>query len=190
MSTNTKAPVLVKDELLDGRGTKFGKTVIDRYFQMPNGKVIPILCITTSGVEPVIVFAISDEGKIFLIRQFRFGTNDWMIELPGGCKKPGQSYEDTARAELLEETGVEATKIEIIGRPLAFNPALEDAKVIAAVATGCKVVGDQSLEDMETATVLEVTVAEFRRMAKTGEIGDAKTVAIGYLALDHLGFLG
>src|SRR3989344_5469286 len=114
VGNNLKAPVLVKDELLDDRSAKFGKTVINRHFQMSNGKTYPILCITTSGAVPVVVFPISDDEKIFLIRQFRFGTNDWIIELPGGCKNPEQSYEDAARMELSQETGVEATKLEII----------------------------------------------------------------------------
>jgi 8-oxo-dGTP pyrophosphatase MutT (NUDIX family) len=141
-------------------------------------------------MDPFIVFALTEHGNVFLVNQFRFGINGWVLELPGGCPKLGQTWEDVARAELLEEAGVEASEMKIIGRPMPFNPALENTRFTAVLATGCKVVMPQNLDSAEMIIVAEISVESFREMLKKGEITDAKTVAIGYLALDHLGLLG
>lgn len=186
-----QAPVLVEERTLDDRAARFGKQIVERDFRMPDGKVFPILCVTSPGMDPVIVFAVTeDEQTVFLVNQFRFGVNDWVLELPGGCPKTGQTWEDVARAELLEEVGVEARKMRVIGAPMAFNPALGNVRFTAVLAIGCKVARSQDLDSTEVMTVREIPVLKFRKMLKRGEITDAKSVAIGYLALDHLGLLG
>lgn len=184
-----QAPVLVRERVLDDRSAQFGKTVVERDFRMPGGNVVPILCISSPGMDPFIVFALTTRGTIFLVNQFRFGINGFVLELPGGCPKPGQTWEDVARTELLEETGVEASKMRVIGEPIAFNPSLENTRFTAVLATGCRVVRPQDLDSSETMTVKEITIGKFREMLKKCEITDAKTVAIGYLVLDHLGLL-
>ncbi len=184
------APVLIEERSIDMRAARFGKHVVERDFKMANGKVFPILCVTAANIYPVILFPMTDRGTIYLLNQFRFGTKSWVHELPGGCPKPTQGWEEAAAHELREEIGAVATKLEKIGGPMPLNPALEDNTVVAVVATGCKLVGDQKLDQSEEAIVSEVTVAEFRKLVKEGMIVDSKTVAIGYLALDHLGFLG
>ena len=182
-------PVLVKERILDDRGTKFGKTIIERDFQMLNGETYPILCVSISGIVPVVIFPLTDRGTVLLLNQFRFGINAFTYELPGGCSKK-MHWQEAAKEELLEETGAVASSIELIGGPIELDPALGDARVLAVLAKGCTIVKSQHLDATEEAEVVEITVAEFREMARSGKITDAKTVAIGYLALDHLGLLG
>jgi ADP-ribose pyrophosphatase len=183
------APVLVDERVLDDRATIFGKQIVERDFRMSDGSVLPVLCVINLGMSPVIVFALTERRTVFLVNQFRFGINGWVLELPGGCPKPGQNWEDATRAELLEEIGAEARDVKVIGE-MALNPVLGDICFSAVLATGCRVVCSQDLDSTETMTVVEVSINEFREMLKKGEITDAKTVAVGYLALDHLGLLG
>lgn len=184
------APVLVEQRVLDDRATRFGKQIVERHFKMPDGEVLPILCVINLGMDPIIVFALTERGTVFLVNQFRFGISGWVLELPGGCPKPGQTWEDAARTELLEEVGAEARDMKVIGESMMLNPVLGNIHFNAVLATGCKVVRAQDLDSTEIMTVMEVSVGKFREMLKKGEITDAKTVAVGYLALDHLGFLG
>ena len=182
-------PELVKDEVLDERASKYGKTVINRHFRMPNGSIHEILCVSTSSLVPVIIFPVTRKGTVLFVNQYRFGTNESSIELPGGISKKGESIIDTAYAELSEEVGAVAESFEIIGSPMAINPALHDAKIIAVLATGCCITRAKDLDETEALSVMEFSISECRRMIRGGEVSDSKTVAISYIALDHLGLL-
>ena len=156
---------------------------------MGDGKEVSSLCVATPHKDPSIIFPITNDGIVLLVRQFRFAVNAWVYELPGGVPKLGQTWREVAQEELLEEVGAVAEAMRIIGNPLPFNPALQDARAIAILATGCRVVRPQTLGESETMDVQKVTIAQFRANLKSGKYCDSKTVAIGYLALDHLGLL-
>jgi len=185
----SQAPKLVADRILNDTYARFGKVIIERDFQMPDGQVLPILCVANSGMDPFIIFALTEQKTVFLVNQFRFGTNEWLLELPGGNPKAGQTWEEGVQAELLEEVGAEAHEVKIIGTPMPFDPALGNARFTAVLATGCRIVRPQHLGSAEIMTIKELPVTKFREMLKNGKITDAKTVAAGYLALDHLGLL-
>jgi ADP-ribose pyrophosphatase len=70
----------------------------------------------------VTILAVTAEGKIPLVRQYRPVLDSPSLELPSGHVNPSDaSYEDAARRELLEETGYRAGKLEFLG---ALNPDL------------------------------------------------------------------
>ncbi len=189
-----KIPVFNGETVISEEYARFGKKVVVRSFETSDGKVLGFLCTVNPHADPAIIFAVTDHGTVFLVDQFRHATRAFEMELPGGCLKPGQTWEDawekTARAELREEVGVEATEMRVIGGRMPFNPALEDNYFRAVLATGCRVVQEQKLDDTEVMTIREVSLSEFRNMLRAGQITDAKTIAVGHLALDHLGLLG
>lgn len=188
-SNTAQLPVLIGERVIDDRYAKYGKGVVERDFKMPDGKVLPMICITSPQMNPIIIFAVTCDKEVLLVNQFRFATNELVCELPGGCPKPGQNWEDVATAELMEEVGAEALEMKVIGKPIPFNPALQDCKFTAVLATGCRIVKPQTLDEGEQMTVMKIDILHFRKMLKEGEITDAKTIATGYLALDHLGLL-
>ncbi|OGF23735.1 hypothetical protein A3H09_03320 [Candidatus Falkowbacteria bacterium RIFCSPLOWO2_12_FULL_45_13] len=53
----------------------------------------------------ILVAALTGQGNLVLVQQFRFPTHDTYLELPGGGANKGEPMELTARRELLEETG-------------------------------------------------------------------------------------
>lgn len=67
----------------------------------------------------VMIVPVRSDGRIILVRQYRYLNDRESIEFPGGGVKSGQSFEDMAAQELREEAGVEATSLEKIGD---FNP--------------------------------------------------------------------
>ncbi len=63
----------------------------------------------------VAVLALTESGQVLLVRQYRPTTESYTLELPSGHAETEEPPEDTARRELLEETGYEAEKMELIG---------------------------------------------------------------------------
>jgi len=61
------------------------------------------------------VFALTDEGRVLAVRQYRPAIEQFSIEFPAGLVDPGESPAETARRELLEETGYAAESVELIG---------------------------------------------------------------------------
>jgi 8-oxo-dGTP pyrophosphatase MutT (NUDIX family) len=63
----------------------------------------------------VCVVAVPAEGGLLLVRQYRPAVAASCLELPGGHVDPGESPEESARRELLEETGYRAERLELLG---------------------------------------------------------------------------
>ena len=65
--------------------------------------------------DAVCVIAMTSEQQILLVKQYRPAVNCETMELPGGHVQNNETPEETARRELLEETGFKADSIELIG---------------------------------------------------------------------------
>lgn len=63
----------------------------------------------------VCVFALASDGKVLMVKQFRPALGRSTVELPSGHVEKGQTPAQAARAELLEETGYRAKKLELVG---------------------------------------------------------------------------
>jgi ADP-ribose pyrophosphatase len=96
-------------------GTPTDEVVLDvKWFQViarrPEGWTEPHYSLRT--LDYVAVVAVNRAGELLLVRQFRPTLWATTLELPSGHVDPGQTPEQAARAELLEETGHEADKFE------------------------------------------------------------------------------
>lgn len=70
----------------------------------------------------VMILPVTASEEIIMVRQFRHGTNEITLELPGGIVEQGMTPEKTARTELAEEVGRKSEKITYLGRARP-NPA-------------------------------------------------------------------
>jgi len=61
------------------------------------------------------VVAVTPEDKIILVRQFRFGSNDLSLEIPGGVMEQGEDPIAAAVRELSEETGYGGGRVSLMG---------------------------------------------------------------------------
>jgi ADP-ribose pyrophosphatase len=64
--------------------------------------------------DGVLVFAVTKERNVALVEQYRVPKKK-IFGLPAGMNEPDESFEDTARRELLEETGYKAGNIMLLG---------------------------------------------------------------------------
>jgi 8-oxo-dGTP pyrophosphatase MutT (NUDIX family) len=101
------------------------------------------------------VVAVTRDQQIVLVWQYRFGPGELSLEVPGGVIDPGEAPEAAARRELLEESGYEASSIELLAS-LQPNPALQGNRIFSYVAWDAEPTGNTAfdeLEDCETALV-------------------------------------
>jgi 8-oxo-dGTP pyrophosphatase MutT (NUDIX family) len=135
------------------------------------------------------VLALTDRNEVVMIRQYRHGIQQIVWEFPGGIVEDGESIEDGARRELLEESGYDASTLIEVGR-LHPNPAMQTNTLYAFLATGVKLVQAQHLDETEEIEVHLIPLEDVIAMAKRGEIPNALQVAVLFQVLAHLNRIG
>lgn len=143
--------------------------------------------------RPVIIFPITDDGDVILERQWRGGSECFVYEFPGGHPKDGQSHEEAARDELLEEVGYEAK--ELIRLPQFWvEPCTNQTLITPFFAKGCRRVGEQNLDVEELIEVVKVPIGDWLKVIFSPEedgrsTKNGQTLVTTLLALPHLGLI-
>ncbi len=118
------------------------------------------------------VLALDEAGCAVLIRQFRFGSQSFTLEVAGGMIDANEAPEAAALRELREETGYRAQHIVSLGA-VEPNPAILNNRLHMFVAEGCVREGDLTLDAGEDIEVLTVPFAELVQMLESGELSHA-----------------
>ena len=71
------------------------------------------------------VVALTPDRQLVLVRQFRYGLDDFSIEIPGGVMDPGEDALAAGVRELREETGFVGTAARLLG-VVHPNPAMQN----------------------------------------------------------------
>lgn len=156
------------------------RRLVARRYRLPDGSEREFE-IKDEGPTAV-VLALTPEQRVVLVREFRPGVEEVLLELPGGLVDEGESPADAAARELLEETGY-GGEIAPLGSMVDCAYSTRIRHVFAA--TGCERVAEPTAEDAQLGIVL-VSLDEFREHLRSGRCTD---VGPGYLALDRLGVL-
>lgn len=138
------------------------------------------------GLDWVTVIPVTPDNKVVLVKQYRHGCEDFTIETPGGCVEIGEDPAESAKRELLEETGYQAPSLELLGT-FCPNAAMLSNRCHAYLAHGVTRVAEQALDSGEDIEVLLIPLPEVMELVRTGGICHAVVLAgFGYLALRHL----
>jgi len=136
------------------------------------------------SVDWVNVVALTDDGMIVLIEQFRHGTSEVTLEIPGGMVDPGETPEQAALRELREETGYAPAHVRKLGR-VDPNPAIQSNRCHTFLATGCRRVSTPAFDHTEDCTLRLEPAKRASDLVRTGEIAHALVLsALAYAWLD------
>ena len=122
------------------------------------------------------VIPVTPEGEVVMIRQYRHGTRDLTLEIPGGMVDPGESPGAAAAREMLEETGYRAEELVPIG-VTSPNPAIFGNRVHSFLATGARRVAEIRNEGTEETVVELVPEAELADVLRSGGVDHALVLA-------------
>ncbi|HVT61549.1 MAG TPA: NUDIX hydrolase [Thermoanaerobaculia bacterium] len=161
-------------ERLAGREAYAGRKVrleVDRV-RLPNGHVMEVEVIRHPGAAAIV--ALLGE-EVLLVRQYRYATGGWLLEVPAGTLDAGERPAACAARELEEETGYRSGALEPLGW-IWSTPGFTDERIWLFLATGLTP-ARQGLEHDEVLTVERLPFAEAVARAASGAIEDGKSVA-------------
>jgi ADP-ribose pyrophosphatase len=144
---------------------------VDTIQQESGSTTIREVVLHPGGVTAIPVL---EDGRILLIRQFRYPIGNFILELPAGKLDSGQTPIDTIARELEEEIGYSAGSLTHAST-FYTTPGFSNESIHFFIA-GDLTPTTQRLEEGEHITVEAYTLPECLEMIENGEIRDGKTI--------------
>ncbi|TDO89414.1 ADP-ribose pyrophosphatase [Halanaerobium saccharolyticum] len=127
----------------------------------------------------VSVLAENEQGKVLLIKQYRYPVDEVIYEIPAGKLEVEEEIEECARRELREETGYTAERFSKLFEFFP-TPGYSTETIYIYQAENLKYVG-RDLEEGEYIEVVPKTKTELKELLQAGKIRDSKTlIAVMY----------
>ncbi|AFY55986.1 NTP pyrophosphohydrolase [Rivularia sp. PCC 7116] len=181
MSLGRELPQLLKQRLLY-KGRKFDFEV--NRLRLPNKSEGDWECIRHPG--GALAVPVTPEGKLILLRQYRFAVGGRLLEFPAGTVEEGESPFQTIQREIQEETGYRARKWQKLGN-FFLAPGYSDEIIYAYLAEDLeKLEVPPNLDEDEDIEVLFFTPAELEKAILEGDAVDSKTISSLILARPYL----
>ena len=124
-----------------------------------------------------------EEGRFFMVTQYRYAQEKIMLEYPAGKKEKGEDPLTTAKREIVEETGYEGRDFVYLGN-MVPTPAY-DTEVIELYYAKTGEYKGQHLDDDESIRLSRLTLDEITEKIVSGEINDAKTMGMTFLIKEY-----
>lgn len=156
-------------------------------FEAPDGERFHRDIVRSPGAVGVVPLVFDAEGNpsVVLVTQYRPPYDDYVIEIPAGMRDiEGEDVIEVGRRELIEEAGLDAGSIELIGE-IYPSPGMTDSVTSICLATDCTAVAtDRQGPEEAFMEVLHIPLSDALDMVDDGRIRDAKTVS-GLLMADR-----
>ncbi len=173
-----------KIQLLEHKVVYRGRVLsleLDR-LREPGGAEVEREVVRHSGAA--VILALTDERRLVLVRQYRYAVDEFLWEAPAGHINPGEVPEQTARRELVEETGYYPRHLEKLA---AFypSPGFSDEIMYLFLATGLEE-RTACPDDDEAIEVRLFSLEQATAMASQEQVLDGKTLLGLMLVTDRL----
>ena len=149
----------------------------DRCVSSREGREHKFYCI--EAPDWVNVIALTSDGQLVLIEQFRHGTEELTLELPGGMADENEDPHLAAARELLEETGYAAREVITLGKSRP-NPAIQNNWVHHFLALDAELKQDTAFDETEDLLTRLVPVGDVPQLIASGQISHALVLAAFY----------
>lgn len=149
--------------------------------QLPNGRIASREVVEHPG--GVAVFAMDDQGRVALVRQYRYPMGEETLELPAGKLEPGEDPRGSGLRELAEETGLVPGTFEDMGC-LYSSPGILAERIYLYFAKDLTQ-GPTHPDDGEFVETVWLPYQDLVDKARRGEIKDGKTL-VGILKASFL----
>lgn len=133
-------------------------------------------------------FALTEDNKVVLVRQYRHPIAEVSLETPGGFVDEGEEFATAMKRELLEETGYSFSDVEYLGK-FAANPGVLNNYTEMFFAKGGRKKASQQLDHNEEIEIVELTIEEVIDQTMQQKIVQAVHVNCIFLALIKMGRL-
>lgn len=181
MPLGRELPQLLRQRLFY-KGRKFNFEV--NRLRLPNKAEGEWECIRHPG--GALAVPVTEDGKLILLRQYRFAIQGRIIEFPAGTLELNEDPLETVQREIQEETGYRANKWDKLGE-FFLAPGYSDEILYAFLARDLeKLETPPAKEDDEDIEILYYTPEELEKAFLDGEPVDAKTISSFLLARPYL----
>jgi ADP-ribose pyrophosphatase len=181
MPLGRELPQLLKQRLFY-KGRKFDFEV--NRLRLPNKSEGEWECIRHPG--GALAVPVTAEGKLILVRQYRFAIQGRILEFPAGTVEPNEDPLETIAREIQEETGYKAQKLHKLGE-FFLAPGYSDEIIYAYLARDLeKLENPPAQEADEDIEIVFFTPEELEKAILEGEPVDAKTISSFFLARPFL----
>lgn len=137
----------------------------------------------------VAIVPVTDDKNLLLIRQFRPPMNGYVIEFPAGLNDRGDTLEEAAQRELLEETGYSAKEMIFLTEGPMSSGASEDILTVF-LAKGLEFKGIGERDETEDIEIIKIPINELYhtldKLRSEGNYIDLKIFGLIELAKRHL----
>jgi ADP-ribose pyrophosphatase len=181
MPLGRELPQLLRQRLFY-KGRKFDFEV--SRLRLPNSVEGEWECIRHPG--GALAVPVTSEGKLILVRQYRFAIQGRLLEFPAGTIEPGENPLTTVQREIEEETGYHAGKWQKLG-DFFLAPGYSDEIIYAFLARDLEKLETPPPQDRdEDIETVFLTPQELERAIQEGEQVDAKSISSFFLARPYL----
>lgn len=122
------------------------------------------------------VIALTPEREIILVEQYRYGTREPTLEIPGGMVDAGEEPLEAIKRELMEETGYVDGNWRPLGK-VSANPAILNNYTHLYLAENCRFTGAENPDEHERIHVHTMPVEKFLDYVHDGTIHHTIVVA-------------
>lgn len=179
-STGGKWETLSSEKLIE---TPYFTLRSDR-LRLPDGEIKdPYYVIERQ--DAAIIFPVTTDGEVILVRQYRPPIETMELGLPAGLIEEGEKPEAAARRELLEETGFGGGEWTALGS-VASSPGLKDNWAYLFLARGVEEIGPVDPDEHERIEIVRMSVESLRNLTRNGGIASSSGVAAVYMSIEEL----